>query len=79
MRRNPIENPLQILGSNASIKLQNREIGSIPNVTFFYFTNQTFETLDEEILEWISRNNPSHSFLYDEDEDVYSLDDGFPV
>lgn len=79
MKKNSIEIPLQILGSNKPIELENKEIGSIPNETFFYFTNQTFETLDEEILEWISRNDPSHAFLYDQEEDIYSLDDGSPV
>lgn len=54
------------------------EIGTIPLVTFFYFRKKTFEILDEEILELISRD-PSNTFLYEKSEDIYSLDDGAPI
>ncbi|MBI1882994.1 MAG: hypothetical protein HYS08_02175 [Chlamydiae bacterium] len=68
-----------VLGSNEISKPSYQELGTIPNETFFYFTDQDFETTDEEILEWISKNDPSHSFLHDKEEDIYTLDDGYPV
>ena len=54
------------------------ELGTIPRLTFFYFPRKSFEILDEEILHLASKD-PSHAFLTDPEEDVYSLEDGEPV
>ena len=54
------------------------EVGTIPQITFFYFARKSFEILDEEILQLISRD-PSHAFLADKEEDIYSLNDGEPL
>ena len=54
------------------------EVGTVPQITFFYFPRKSFEILDEEILQLVSRD-PSHAFLTDKEEDIYTLNDGEPV
>ena len=66
--------PLQVIKDNKPATI---EVGT-PAVNFFYFRKKSFEILDEEILQIISKD-PSLEFLYNDEEDIYSLGDGKPL